>query len=78
MEMKIKEIHCVVFSMTVLVPSTAFAYLEPGTGSMIVQLLLGGLAGLVVVLKMYWERLRALFGVRRSNKPTETKDSPNM
>ena len=36
----------------------AYAYLDPGSGSMLLQLLLGGTAGVVVIVKLYWERLR--------------------
>ncbi len=36
----------------------AYAYLDAGTGSMLIQLLLGGFAGLAVIIKMYWGRLR--------------------
>lgn len=45
----------------------AFAYLDPGTGSMLLQLLLGGVAGALVVGKLYWQRLKdLLFGGRRN------------
>lgn len=40
----------------------ARAYLDAGTGSMLVQLLLGGVAGLAVLAKLYWRRLTALLG----------------
>ena len=33
------------------------AYLDPGSGSMILQAVLGGVAGLVVALKMFGRRL---------------------
>lgn len=33
------------------------AYLDPGSGSMILQAILGGVAGLVVALKMFGRRL---------------------
>lgn len=36
----------------------AWAYLDPGTGSMMLQVLLGGIAGAMVVGKLYWHRLR--------------------
>ena len=39
----------------------AYAYLDPGTGSMILQLALGGIAGVLVVGKLYWYRLKSLF-----------------
>ncbi len=41
--------------------SPAHAYLDPGTGSMLVQLLLGGVAGALVVGKLYWTHIKAFF-----------------
>ncbi len=46
--------------------SPAYAYLDPGSGSMLLQLLLGGVAGLVVVIKLYWHRLLVKFGIRKN------------
>lgn len=37
----------------------AYAYLDPATGSIILQGILAGIAGLMVVLRMYWARLKA-------------------
>lgn len=53
--------------LTVLAPANAYAYLDPGTGSMVLQALLAGVAGLVVLVKMYWHRFTAFF--RRSERP---------
>ena len=36
----------------------AAAYLDPGGGSMLVQLAAAGFAGLVVLAKVYWKRLK--------------------
>lgn len=55
-------------------PSPAFAYLDPGTGSMILQLLLGGLAGLLVVGKLYWQRLKGLFARKGDPMPSEIQE----
>jgi hypothetical protein len=38
--------------------SSAWAYLDPGTGSFILQTLLGGLAGVLVVGRLYWTKLK--------------------
>jgi hypothetical protein len=43
----------------------ASAYLDPGSGSMLLQVLLGGVAGVAVIAKLYWGRLLSLFGIRR-------------
>lgn len=42
-------------------PMPAFAYLDAGTGSMIVQLLIGGIAGLAVIIKLYWQKFLSIF-----------------
>lgn len=39
----------------------AHAYLDPGTGSMILQVLLGGIAGALVVVKLYWKKIKRFF-----------------
>jgi hypothetical protein len=49
----------------------AWAYLDPGTGSMMLQVLLGGIAGAVVVGKLYWYRFREFVTSRFSAKPSE-------
>lgn len=36
-------------------------YLDAGTGSMIMQALAGGIAGVAVVGKLYWRRLKRVF-----------------
>lgn len=61
-----------VFLMVVGFSSSAWAYLDPGTGSMVLQLLLGGVAGAIVILKLYWRRFVGLF---RGNTPEEPGSS---
>lgn len=51
----------------------AFAYLDPGSGSMILQLLLGGIAGGIMMVKLYWERVTNIF--RR--KPSDPGSPPS-
>lgn len=48
-------------------------YLDPGTGSLFLQLLLGGVAGLLVVLKLSWRRLLSVFGVRAGGPDAQEK-----
>lgn len=36
----------------------AHAYLDPGAGTLIFQLLVGGVAGTATVLKLYWKKIR--------------------
>jgi outer membrane lipoprotein SlyB len=50
--------------------STVLAYLDAGSGSMILQLLLGGVAAIGVALKMYWNRVLRLLRIRKDD-PSE-------
>jgi len=54
-------------------PSQAYAYLDPGTGSMILQGIIGGLAAAAVVAKLYWHRLLRFFGLRKDSSPDDQK-----
>jgi len=41
--------------------SPAYAYLDPGTGSMLLQGLIGGLAVVLSFLSIYWQKVKAFF-----------------
>lgn len=41
------------------------AYLDPGTGSMLLQVILGGVAAVGVAIKLYWHKLRVAFGGKK-------------
>jgi len=45
--------------------SSAHAYLDPGTGSIIVQALIGFLAAVAVALKLYWHKFLRFLGIRK-------------
>ena len=56
---------------------SAYAYLDPGTGSMILQVLLGGLAGAALVGRMYWHKLTSLFHRARVDTAMPDKEPPD-
>jgi hypothetical protein len=68
----LRSVLCVI--AVLLVPTRAMAYLDPGSGSMLLQLLLGGVAGLAVVVKLFWRRLLAFFGVKKVDRDTDPSD----
>ncbi len=49
----------------------AYAYLDPSTGTMLLQLVLGGVAGMLVITKLYWYNLKKYLGFRSSKKSAE-------
>jgi len=42
--------------------SSASAYLDPGTGSILLQGLIGGIASGMYIARLYWAKIRAFFG----------------
>ena len=48
--------------------SSLLAYLDPGSGSMILQALLGGVAGLFVAIKMFGVRIKETLFFWRKNE----------
>ncbi|MGH9379750.1 MAG: hypothetical protein ACRD2Z_03945 [Thermoanaerobaculia bacterium] len=57
-----------------VIPTPAWAYLDPASGSMFLQLVLGGVAGAAVALRLFWRRLAARFRPREE-LPSSTKDA---
>ena len=58
---------------------TTLAYLDAGSGSMIIQLLIGGFAAAGVAMKMYWKRIKGIFGRgddEASSVTTAAADAP--
>jgi hypothetical protein len=47
-------------------------YLDPGSGSMLLQLLVGGVAAVGVAAKFYWRRILRLLRIRK-DEPTESR-----
>lgn len=57
-----------------LMITDAVAYLDPGTGSMLLQVILGGIAAIGVALKLYWHKLRAAMGMAKKSDPEDETD----
>jgi hypothetical protein len=45
--------------------TTVLAYLDPGSGSMMLQVLAGGIAAAAVTLKVYWNRVLTFLRIRK-------------
>ena len=50
---------------------SVFGYLDPGTGSMLVQLVVGGVAAAAVTAKFYWRRLLTFLRIRKPEPEPE-------
>ncbi len=64
----------VLFMILFVAPETAFAYIDPGTGSVILQVLLGVIAALAVTMRLFWRKILVFFGIgkRTAQAPPTT------
>ena len=55
--------NLVLFSLlfVCITPQNAYAYLDPGSGSFLIQLLLAGIFGVVFAVKMFWRKIAVFF-----------------
>ena len=52
----------IVLNMFYLIcPQKAYAYLDPGTGSYILQLIIAGLLGASLAVKIFWTNIKTFF-----------------
>ena len=70
--MKIR--NWVLATLLLITAPSASAYLDPGTGSMLLQVILGGIAAVGVALKLFWHKIRVALGM--SKKPATEDETP--
>jgi hypothetical protein len=61
--------------LVILTAQDASAYLDPGTGTMILQGIVAALVGGFMAIKMGWFRIRALLPGSGKKKSTDSTDS---
>jgi hypothetical protein len=49
--------------LLILLAGPVNAYLDPGTGSMLLQVILGGIAAIGVAMKLFWHKIRVAIGL---------------
>ena len=67
------KIFCLLCVLTLIIfPNKAFAYLDPGTGSIILQAILGFIAATIASISIYWAKFKSLIS-KLFNKKKENK-----
>jgi hypothetical protein len=51
-------------------------YLDPGTGSLIIQGLIALFAGAAVTIRLYWKRIKSVFGGPRPDERADDETPP--
>ena len=57
-----------VFTLSLLWSQNAYAYLDPASGSIILQALVGALIGLGIGVKVYWYKIKEKFSRIKSKE----------
>jgi len=62
--------------VALLAPTTALAYLDPSTGSMVVSAIVGIFASIALALKTYWYKIKGWFrrGGKKEKSATDSSD----
>ncbi len=69
------RILIMVFTLLLILPAPSFAYLDPATGSMIIQGIIGAVAGLLVAVRLYWQKIKSFFSHTKQSDSTDDKNS---
>lgn len=64
----------IIFPCLVLFPSSSFAYLDPGTGSMILQGIIGAVAIGMATGKMWWYRIKGIISSKSDSVQDDKKE----
>jgi len=67
--------HLAAAVVLVALSSPAYAYIDPGSGSMILQGILAAVAAIAVTAKLWWHRLLVLLRIR---KPSSLSSSDSV
>lgn len=49
------------FILLLFIPTFAWAYIDPGTGSVVFQIVLGSIIGGMAFIKLYWNKIISFF-----------------
>ena len=50
------------------------AYLDPGSGSVLLQLLIAALLGVGIAVRAYWGKIKGLFGIKSETDDDNDED----
>jgi hypothetical protein len=59
------------FLLIFIIPQPASAYLDPGFGSMVWQIIAAVIFGVAFTVKIYWQKIKNSFSRSKNKKPLE-------
>lgn len=66
-------------ALCIIFPAAAYAYIDPGTGSLWLQYLIGGVASLYFLVKVYFGKIKAkLFRKKSIELPKNNEENKEV
>ena len=76
MKFSLKNLNFLSLTLSlILFASPAFAYLDPGTGSLLLQGLIGVFAIIISFFSIYWQKVKSLFVKIEDEEESETDEN---
>jgi O-antigen/teichoic acid export membrane protein len=66
--MKIKIKIFLAFTLIAFMAQPAFAYIDPGSGSAIMSVIIGFFVAIGVLIKTFWYKIKSFFGFSKTKK----------
>jgi hypothetical protein len=60
-----------------LLPAVAEAYIDPGAGSYLLQILAASIFGALFAIKLFWQRIKSLLGRLTGSRPRKGDEDPS-
>ena len=76
--MKIKIKLFLAFTLIALITQPAFAYIDPGSGSAIMSVIIGFFVAIGVLIKTFWYKIKSFLVLRKLKKQTVKKIKNNL
>ena len=73
--MKTREIIVLMMLVLISFPAHSHAYIDPGTGSFVIQMVVAAVLGAFFALKMYWRRLKGFFSKFTAKEKKNSDDT---
>ena len=61
-------------AVVALTPADAFAYIDPGTGSFIIQGVIAAVVAVGFAVKLYWRKIKAVFSGKNTTDENDNCD----
>ena len=55
-----------------MINTSAYAYIDPGLGSILIQATIGAIAAVSLTIKIYWQKIKDFF-IKRKKKDFDSK-----